>query len=267
MLFKHNQKRIARLIPYYRHAIVTTVAEDACWLRTVRFVGSEDDITRFGRIVSQRRRELNYSMVAFREAGGPVPATTSKIERGLEPHPALQTFQRLDKALQWSPGSAARTWNGGTPVTVESADSGSTQYVATTSVGQGPAELVVSAELLPLMTRIANKIRDVRRENPDLPDSLNDPLDELDAVVDRLNRSWLVSYVEQRLLNDGSIAEDPLLTVILGPQLDARQSSLKTDYDRADAAYLRWLIGRTETLTKDQAEKAAGRWALRKESN
>lgn len=242
------------------------MVSDACWLRTVRFVGSEDDVTRFGRIVSQRRRELNYSMLALREAGGPVPATTSKIERGLEPHPALQTFQRLDKALRWSPGSSARVWNGGSPTTVESAESGA-PYVSSTSVGQGPSELVVSAQLLPLMTGIVNRIRDVRRENPDLPTTLNEPLDNLDAVVDRLNRSWLISYVEQRLLHHGSIADDPLLTVILGPQLDASQSSLKTDYDRADAAYLRWLIGRPETLTKDQAERAAGRWALRKESN
>lgn len=205
-------------------------------------------------------------MVAFRAAGGPVPATTSKIERGLEPHPALQTFQRLDRALRWSPGSAARVWNGGSPTTVESAESGA-PYVGTASVGQGPSELLVSAQLLPLLTRIVNRIRDVRRETSDLPSSLDEPLDDLDGVVDRLNRAWLISYVEQRLLHDGSIADDPLLTVILGPQLDANQSSLKTDYDRADAAYLRWLIGRTETLTKDQVERAAGRWALRKESN
>lgn len=218
---------------------------------------------RFGRLVTTRRRELSLSLIALRNAGGPVPATTSKIERGLEPKPALATFQRLDQALQWVSGSAARAWNGGTPTPVEAIHD-DRPVSARPSIHRGPTQLVVSTELLPVLTRIVNRIREGRAAE-DLPDSLTQPFDELDAVVARLNRSWLISYTEQRLIDSGTIDNDPLLTVILEPQLDSDSFASQTEYDRQDAVYLKWLLGRRSGLTEDQLQTAQARWAMRRE--
>lgn len=220
---------------------------------------------RFGRLVTTRRRELSLSLIALRNAGGPVPATTSKIERGLEPKPALATFNRLDQALQWVPGSAARAWNGGTPTPVEAIRS-ERSITAGPTIHRGPMQLVISTELLPVLTRIVNRVREGRAEM-ELPESLTQAFDELDAVVARLNRSWLISYTEQRLIESGNIDDDPLLTVILEPQLDADPFASQNEYDRQDATYLRWLLGRGKGLTQEQIQAAQSRWTMRKENH
>lgn len=218
---------------------------------------------RFGRLVSTRRHELSLSLIALRDAGGPVPATTSKIERALEPKPALATFQRLDHALQWAPGSAARAWNGGIPTPSEAIHD-ARSIAAGPAIHRGPTDLTVSIELLPVLTRIVNRIRE-GRSGISLPEALTQPFDELDAVVARLNRSWLIAYTEQRLIEAGSIDDDPLLTVILEPQLDSDSFASQTEYDRQDAMYLRWLLGRRSGLTEEQNQTAQARWTMRRE--
>lgn len=224
------------------------------------------DRNRFGALVRERRQQLNLSMVELRDAGGPVPATTSKIERGLEPNPARSTFERLDRALQWVPGSASRAWHGGNPSPIESVTPA--EGLISRPHAQRPSDtIVVSHQLLPALSKVATRLRTARRAH-DLPDDVVSSLDELDAIVDRLNRSWLIGYIEQRLIEAGSIAGDPLLTIILEHQLDDESRIGLADInDREEAAYLRWLLGRAHDLTGEQQQRFRDRWKLRQEGS
>lgn len=95
----------------------------------------------FGEIVYARRRELGMTQQDVAAAGGPSYATLYKIERTDEPI-GLGTFKKLDTALGWLPGSAARAYGKGVapaPAIPESAPAqpveGAPENVATTDGG------------------------------------------------------------------------------------------------------------------------------------
>ncbi|WP_143153903.1 helix-turn-helix domain-containing protein [Rhodococcus rhodnii] len=228
-------------------------------------MATEDDIHRFGRLVAERRRALALSLVALRNAGGPVPATTSKIERGLEPKPALATFQRLDRALNWVPGSASQAWNGGTPLPAEEARNQGALGARPLNENDG-SSILVSSQLLPVLTRVVNRLREgLASAEGQMPTELISAIGDLEIVVDRLNRAWLIDYTERRLMDDGTIDDDPLLSLILAPELSARSDTALDSYDQGEAIYLRWLLGRNDRLTDDDRKRAEARFALRRE--
>ncbi|ATL72537.1 helix-turn-helix domain-containing protein [Nocardia terpenica] len=75
-----------------------------------------DNHERFGVIVKGRRQQLKMTQSDVSAAGGPSFVTVSKIERNVADHPLRpSTFQRLDTALGWEPGSAERAYHGGDP--------------------------------------------------------------------------------------------------------------------------------------------------------
>lgn len=74
----------------------------------------ELDLSRFGRIVRERREHLGFQQEEMSDQGGPSSTTMSKVERG-ELAPSRLTLRRLDIGLQWTPGSAQATLNGGDP--------------------------------------------------------------------------------------------------------------------------------------------------------
>ncbi|MFI5783166.1 helix-turn-helix domain-containing protein [Nocardia sp. NPDC051570] len=94
----------------------------------------------FGDLVHVRRRELGMTQQDVSAAGGPSYATLYKIERTDEPV-GLGTFKKLDTALGWTPGGAARAYQKGvapTPAAPESAAAKTTENEpesATTTYG------------------------------------------------------------------------------------------------------------------------------------
>lgn len=71
---------------------------------------------RLGEQVKKRRDELELSQIDVWQAGGPSNTTLSLVENGLVETLTRTTARKLDKGLQWEPGSARAVWNGGEPV-------------------------------------------------------------------------------------------------------------------------------------------------------
>lgn len=76
-------------------------------------VGMSTNAQRFGRLVKARREELDLNQLEVHAAGGPSNSTMTKIENGLMESLKRPTARKLDKGLQWAPGSARRLWEGG----------------------------------------------------------------------------------------------------------------------------------------------------------
>lgn len=70
---------------------------------------------RFGQIVKARREELDLNQLEVAAAGGPSNSTMTAIENGRMHDLERATAKKLDKGLQWEPGSARVAWQGGEP--------------------------------------------------------------------------------------------------------------------------------------------------------
>lgn len=71
------------------------------------------------RHVRERRRDLALSQLEVWQAGGPSNTTLTAIENGLAKSLQNATAKKLDRGLQWRPGSARRVWDGGEPMPQE----------------------------------------------------------------------------------------------------------------------------------------------------
>lgn len=70
---------------------------------------------RFARIVGEAFSALGVTQAEFNRRGGPSDTTLRKILDGSEVGISARTLNGLDRALDWTPGSAARTLTGGDP--------------------------------------------------------------------------------------------------------------------------------------------------------
>ncbi|MFC5996915.1 helix-turn-helix domain-containing protein [Pseudonocardia hispaniensis] len=68
--------------------------------------------------VKARRHELGLGKEQLRKRGGPSHQTVRNIERGVETRLNELTYSKLDRALGWTPGSAARLLDDGAPPTL-----------------------------------------------------------------------------------------------------------------------------------------------------
>ena len=64
--------------------------------------------------VSERRKQLSLSMAAAEAAGGPSQPTLVRVESGQSSPLRPITLAKLDRALRWRPGTAARVYAGDT---------------------------------------------------------------------------------------------------------------------------------------------------------
>lgn len=79
----------------------------------------------FAQVVKQRIQHLRLSLAGVQRAKGPSVPIVSAITRGKWDTPSSLTFEKLDTALQWEPGSAARAyWERVEPVSVSPLDDG-----------------------------------------------------------------------------------------------------------------------------------------------
>lgn len=60
-----------------------------------------------GAKVAARRRELKLSQIELQDCGGPSTTTVSRLEIGEGKQPQRETLEKLDRSLQWDPGTAA----------------------------------------------------------------------------------------------------------------------------------------------------------------
>ncbi|WP_411815538.1 helix-turn-helix domain-containing protein [Gordonia sp. SND2] len=75
-----------------------------------------NDVARLGAAIAERRRQLGLSQIEVWQRGGPSNSTLTRIENGLGDPPSSATLRKLDVALDWQSGSAARALDGGDPV-------------------------------------------------------------------------------------------------------------------------------------------------------
>lgn len=107
-------------------------------------VDMSDDLQRFARIVRARREELGLRQDQMRDAGGPSTTTMTKVENAADA-PSRVTLRKLDAALRWEPGSAARALDGGEPTPLgESAG-----YASATGSADGTVDWARRRHVLP----------------------------------------------------------------------------------------------------------------------
>jgi hypothetical protein len=80
---------------------------------------SSNPAERFGRIVHERRVHLDFTQADVTKHGGPSNTKQTEIENGLLASLLPNMAKKLDRGLQWEPGSARRTWLGGGPTPLE----------------------------------------------------------------------------------------------------------------------------------------------------
>lgn len=123
-----------------------------------------------GQVVKDRRQQLNLTLDGIKAAGGPTGPTLIRTEAGLLTDPRPSTLAKLDAALRWAPGSAARVyWEQGQPQHLSPSASGTRSAPATVEL---PVELVLK---LLSSQRTLNDVADHAR------------LATLDAVREDLN--------------------------------------------------------------------------------
>ncbi|NMD64277.1 hypothetical protein [Rhodococcus globerulus] len=220
---------------------------------------------RFARLVSERRAYLNLTRDQLQAEGGPSDVTTAKIERGDVEQPTVSTFKKLDKGLRWTEGSAARAFIGDNPVPLEDVP------------GARPASPIVGADedsvTLPLSVVIA--ISEIAKRYEKLHSSLTDAAtagqlqkvnEDLDLVVDRILRAWLIAQVESKMAQPGRMQVEPMVEMLIGDYLN-RAAEPPTPEDARDLQYLRWLTGRPEDLDSATQKSFIAQWQSRQEKN
>jgi len=202
-----------------------------------------DERARFAQIVAERRRLLGLTLDELQAAGGPSDVTTGKIEKGAIASPSARTLRRLDHALRWAEGSAARAFGGGDPTPIEDLPS---------AHRSGPSAVAADTDSVTLSLNVVNDLSDIAKRYEQLAGGIDDPElsaqlmtvnTDLDLVVDRILRAWLIAQLERRAAPDGPLQRDPMVEMLIGDYLN-RTPEPPTPEDAHDLLYLRWLTGR-----------------------
>lgn len=77
--------------------------------------GMRASITNLGQAVRSRRSQLDLTQQEVAQAGGPSDTTQTAIETESATSVRKETLRKLDKGLQWVPGSAQAAYDGGQP--------------------------------------------------------------------------------------------------------------------------------------------------------
>lgn len=94
-------------------------------------------------VVKQRRADLAMNQMEVWRAGGPSNTTLTEIENGRLEILTPATARKLDKGLQWQPGSAMNVWRtGGPPTALPGTVGGPTQDASETDYVEAPGAKV-----------------------------------------------------------------------------------------------------------------------------
>lgn len=213
------------------------------------------DPRRFGRLLEARRRELGMTQGDVREAGGPSDLTIRKLEKGVTSRPDLNTLAKLDQALGWVAGSAARTLNGGWPESLSQAGGTRGRSIALPDDPSVTLRTDVLADLIERtqpLSGIAKRLQD---------DELTETVTSINVVVDRVFRAWITNQLEQWKAEGTLQQQEVFVQRMLGEHL-ARDPATDDPDDAEELAYIRWLLGRGDELTAEQAEQFETRWRV-----
>lgn len=217
---------------------------------------SSSDPARFARLIVQRRRVLGLTTRDVQKAGGPSTPTLNRLEAGRVAQPSRDTLVKLDRALQWQPGSAARSFDGGLPETIEPPPRPSTsptQPIVATIDG-----VMISTETL---SSLVDLVDQVSRANEHRDINGRAELDELGTLVDRLLRSWIIVQAEVWKSQNELQRNEILINRMLGDQLRKEPDAAKVpEQDLEDIGYLRWLLGRKEDADPADRQRWQTRW-------
>lgn len=200
--------------------------EDTGTTGTSNSPAAENLSSRFAKLVSHRRRELNLTLDDLQAAGGPSDVTTSKIERSEIQRPSKTTFEKLDTALQWTKGSSAQAFLGEDPVALE--------HLPVTS--QSAKRLFALSDIIRKYNEFAESCSD-----PSLRTALQTLNEELEQAVDTLSRQSLID-----LLNQRTAALEPMAEFLLDDYLRAAKKSA-TPHAAAELQHLESLVAQNRS--------------------
>ncbi|WP_072691488.1 helix-turn-helix domain-containing protein, partial [Rhodococcus marinonascens] len=198
----------------------------------------ESELVHFGDLVADRRKELALTLKQLSETGGPSDVTTGKIEHGAIEQPSARTLRRLDAGLRWKEGSAAKALRGGNPIPLEDLPT-STTSAGGGAVGAGTDSVTLSLAVVSDLSNIAKRYEGIA-ERLGL-DELAAVNADLDVLVDRILRSWVISQLEMKAGADRD-KNDFLVEMLIGDYLD-RKPVPADKSDELDLLYMRWLTG------------------------
>ncbi|AFU04960.1 helix-turn-helix domain-containing protein [Nocardia brasiliensis] len=208
---------------------------------------------RFGRIIKERRDELGLTQLQIGDLGGPSAPTIRKIEDG-DAAISTTTLNKLDAPLRWLPGSAARTYAGGTPAADEPAPAARQPGE---SVVAGPDsirfELADLTGLLAAAGRLNDAVEHGRTTHPQVVAAIS----ELNQVVSKLSARYATAMLER---NGGPGRQlHPLVEMAFAHLLEVPAESSDTT-ELHERRYRRWLAGRSEDVDAATEAQFRARW-------
>lgn len=208
---------------------------------------------RFGRIMRERRDELGLTQMQIGDLGGPSAPTIRKIEEG-DAAISTHTLNKLDVPLRWLPGSAARTYAGGSPVAHE-INTPAGQPDA--SIAAGPDAIRFEISDLTGLLAAAGRLNDVVERGVTTEPQLVTALAELNRVVSRLSARYATVMLER---NGGPGRElHPLVEMAFAHLLEV-PAAASDPTDIEERRYRRWLAGRAEDVDAGTEAQFRARW-------
>lgn len=215
---------------------------------------------RFGQFVYKRRRLLNLTQDEVTAAGGPSDAAQTRAENGTGPDPSIETLRKLDVALRWVPGSAARTLEGGVPNPLEQVGEEQVgeqpRRVEHPPLALGPSQIPLDLETIVEILGPHSKINKISEAHPDVP-GLSDAAADLNRVVSKITGAYVTRLLE---VNGGPAGpRQPLVEFAFGELLEVAPEFDDPD-EYEDARYRRFLSGRDQDLDAQTCERFRRRW-------
>ncbi|AII05597.1 helix-turn-helix domain-containing protein [Rhodococcus opacus] len=210
---------------------------------------------RFGQFVHRRRRLLNLTQDEVTAAGGPSDAAQTRAENGTGPDPSIETLRKLDVALRWAPGSAARTLDGGHPTPLEALD-GDDRSPTPRPLTLGPSEIPLDLDTIIEILGPHTQITKLSAAHPEVP-GLAEAAGELSRVVSKITGAYVTRLLE---VNGGPAGpRQPLVEFAFGHLLE-EPSTVTDPRELEEARYRRFLYGRGEDLDAATRERFWRRW-------
>ncbi|KAA8888288.1 helix-turn-helix transcriptional regulator [Nocardia colli] len=209
---------------------------------------------RFGRIIKERRDELGLTQLQIGDLGGPSAPTIRKIEDG-DAAISTTTLNKLDAPLRWLPGSAARTYAGGTPAVAD--DLGPAARHPGESVVAGPDSIRFEIADLTGLLATAGRLNDAVEQGRATDPQLTSAIDELNRVVSKLSARYATAMLE-RNGGPGRVLH-PLVEMAFAHLLEVpAEASEGTELQ--ERRYRRWLAGRSEDVDAATEGQFRARW-------
>ncbi len=252
------------MLPFERETPASSLSRDVFLEHVAGKVLTMSELRqRFARIVSERRAWLNLTLDQLQAAGGPSDVTTGKIERAQVEQPSVNTFKKLDAGLRWTEGSAARAFIGDNPVPLEDVP-GSRPVARVVDANEDSVTLPLSVVIS--ISEIAKRYEKLYESTTDVTtaDKLRSINSELDLVVDRILRAWLIAQVESKTAPPGPIQVEPMVEMLIGDYLN-RAAEPPTAQDARELQYLRWLTGHAGDIDEATEQSFIAQWQSRQE--